>query len=619
MARSAKLRKVLPVLARMLRRFSPHLREQRGLIGGAMGALFVGVLLRLIEPWPLKYVFDCVIVSDPQPVPGWMGWIKPADLTGLLAGLAIALVVVTALRAVAAYASTVGFALAGNRVLTRVRGELYKHLQGLSLSYHTGAKQGDLVMRVIADVGLIKEVVVTAALPLVASTLVLVGMLAVMLVLDWRLALVSLVVVPLFFLSTTRLSRRIGDAARDQRRREGAMAATAAESIGAIKTIQSLSLEGQFESVFERQNNKSLAEGVKAKRLSVRLERTVDVLIALSTALVLWVGARLVLVGDLTPGDLLVFLSYLKSAFRPVRNFAKYTGRLAKASAAGERVLEVLEQQPEICDRPGAIEAEALGGPIEFIGVDFHYAGQANVLNQINLKINPGETVAIVGQSGSGKSTLASLLPRLYDVSQGQVLVGGRDIRDYTVSSLRSQIGVVLQDTLLFAGTVWENIAFADPDADDDTVLQAVQNAGAHSFIQSLPNGYDTVVGERGTTLSNGQRQRVSITRAALRDSPILILDEPTTALDEQSRAQVAEALKWLSRGRTTLLITHHLALAATADRIVVMEEGRIREQGSHRELLAQGGWYASLCRSQSESFDLHLSKGQEEDRVLAC
>jgi ATP-binding cassette subfamily B protein len=508
-------------------------------------------------------------------------------------------VAIAGLRAVAAYCNTVGFALVGNRVVTEVRHQLYCHLQGLSLSFHTKARSGDLTLRLISDVGIIQEVAVTAVLPLFGNVLILLGMVGVMFWLHWQLTLLAMVTLPLFWLATVRLTRRIQEVSRQQRRREGNMASTAAETIGAIKLVQALSLEKTFAQVFSHQNKKNLKEGVKAKRLSASLERLVDVLIAMATALVLWYGARLVLHQVLTPGDLLIFLAYLKNAFKPLQDFAKYTGRLAKASAAGDRVLDVLNQVPEICNLPDAIPAPGFKGAVRFEGVSFAYELGQCILQNINFEVHPGQHVALVGVSGSGKSTLASLLLRLYDPVQGKILIDGCNIRDYTLESLRAQISVVLQDSILFAASVRDNIAYSAPFATLTEIEAAAQLANAHEFIKALPQGYDTILGERGVTLSGGQRQRIAIARAAIRKAPILILDEPTTGLDKQNAQDVIEALERLTQGRTTFLITHDLQVTVHADLILYLDSGRIRERGTHAQLMGINGWYAALYKMQ--------------------
>jgi len=579
----------------MLRRFWPLVWKERLIVAGSFGALLAEVGLRLLEPWPLKFVFDRILPvgSGPSDVP-LLGTIPPMTLLTLSA---ISVVIIIGLRAVAAYLNTVGFSLAGNRVLTEVRGDVYAHVQSLSLSFHHRARQGDLTLRLISDVGLLKDVVVTALLPLVANILVLAGMLVMMFVIDARLGLVAVSVVPCFWLLTHRMGHRIKEASRVQRRREGALAATAAESVAAIKVVQALSLESAFARGFANDNQRSLSDGVRVKRLSAGLERSVDLMIAIATALVLWFGARLVVEQALTPGDLLVFLTYLKNGFKPMQDFAKYAGRLAKGSAAAERILDLLDRTPEVRDRAGAVPAPAFRGAVRFENVEFSYEPGGGALHGIALSVEAGQRVAFTGPSGGGKSTLLSLLLRLYDPTAGRVLIDGSDIRDFTIASVRRQISIVLQDTVLFAATVRENIAYGAPDASPANLERAARLASAHDFIEQLPAGYDTVLGERGVTVSSGQRQRIAIARAAIRQAPILILDEPTTGLDEANARAVTEALERVDQGSTTFLITHDPALVATADLVVYLEAGRIVEQGAPAALLSADGPYARLQR----------------------
>jgi ATP-binding cassette subfamily B protein len=598
--RPDKIQNLVPTLWRMVRHFRPYLHKNRYLIGGSTVAVFAEVGLRLLEPWPLKFIFDVVLVPQvAQDGATALGWFAGMDRMTVLLICAASIFVITCLRAVAEYANTVGFALVGNRVLTDVRGDLYRHLQCLSLSYHTKSRGGDLIVRIIGDIGMLKDIAVTALLPLLGNVLILVGMVTFMFILNWQLALMTTVTIPLFWLSTTHNTRKIRDVVARQRQRESAMAATAGESMGAIKTVQALSLEQRFSDTFGGENKKSLKEGVQASRLAARLERTVDVLTALATALVLWRGAQLVMGSAITPGDLIVFLRYLQQAFRPVRDFAKYSGRLAKATAAADRVLDVLQREPDVKDLPGAVDAPRLRGAVRFENVSFAYEPDQFALNDVTLDVAPGQHVAIVGASGGGKTTMANLLLRLYDPTSGRVMIDGRDVREYTLRSLRGQSGVVLQDSLLFAATIRENIAYGAPDVSDEQIEGAARLANAHEFITALPDGYETVVGERGVTLSGGQRQRIAIARAAVRDSRILILDEPATGLDEDNAAAVIDALEKVAVRRTTFYITHDLQLAERADVILVVERGRIVERGAHDELLRRGGRYARMYNLQ--------------------
>jgi ATP-binding cassette subfamily B protein len=563
-------------------------------------ALFAEVALLILQPWPLKFVLDRITSSESLQGPEIFQIINSLDTTTLLVVSAVGLVAIVGLKALAAYSSTIGFAIVGNKILTEVRNTLYRHVQYLSLSFHTKARSGDLLLRVMNDVNMLKEISVTAFLPLLGSILALIGMFAVMFWLHWQLALVAVVVIPLFFYLAMRKSSKIQHLARKTRKQEGMMAATAAESIGAIKDVQALSLSSIFLNTFSNQNDKTLSQEIKVKRLQAGMERTVDALIAIATAMVLWYGSTLVLRNELTPGELVVFLAYLATAFKPLRNFAKYSGRLAKAGAACERVLEVLETKPDVYDLPGAVDAPLYRGEVHFKGVKFAYEPDHVVLDNINFKAMPGQRVSIIGTSGSGKSTLVSMILRLYDCSDGHVMIDGKDIRQYTLSSHRAQISVVLQDNVLFAVSVRDNISYSSLNATQEEIESAARLANAHHFIMSLPKGYDTVLGERGVTLSKGQRQRIAIARAAIRRARILILDELTTGLDKENESAVIEAIERLGRGCTTFLITHNLQHASQSDLILYLDHGNIIEQGTHEDLIDGNGQYASLYKMQT-------------------
>jgi ATP-binding cassette, subfamily B, bacterial len=603
-AARARRREVIG-LSRIIRRFWPQIWEQRLILSGAFVTLLAQIVFRLLEPWPLKFVFDRIIVpAGTAPATGIV-WLDQLSQPSLLALAALSVVVIAALQGGAAYLNKVGFALASSRVLTDVRAMLYRHLQRLSLSFHSKARSGDLISRITGDVAVLQDVTVTAALPLVVNIATLIGMLGLMLWLNWSLALLAFATFPLFVLTMYRLSTRIRQIARKERKREGELASSAAQTFGAIKVVQALSLEGTLEREFAEQNEQSLVSGVKGKRLAALLERSVDMVIAVGYAGVLWYGASLVLRGRLTPGDLLVFLTYLKNAYRPVRDLAKYTGRIAKATAAGERVVTLLDTAPEIDDRPDAVEAPVLRGAVRFENVSFGYEPNHPVLRDLDLAVEPGQRIALVGGSGGGKSTLASLLPRLYDPTAGRVLIDGRDIRTYTLQSLRRQIAIVLQESVLFAVSVRDNIAYGAPGVTDREIEAAARLANAHDFIMRLPDGYDTILGERGATLSGGQRQRIAIARAAVRNAPIVILDEPTTGLDNESAQAVNEALDRLTADRTTFVIAHDLRTIERADLILYMEQGRVIERGTHAGLITLGGRYAALHAIQSSREDV--------------
>jgi ATP-binding cassette subfamily B protein len=591
------LRRSIAGLAGFLRRFSPQVRAQRGLIAGAAILIVAEVALRLAEPWPLGLVLDQVLGDQP----GGPAWLAQLSDGVLIAGCAAAVVALAGLRALAAYLSTIALALAGNRILTEVRAELYRHVQRLSLRFHARSRTGDLITRLTGDVGRLQEVAVTAALPLVANTATLAGMVGVMFVVNAELALVSMIVLPLLSPTFARRSGRIRTAARRQRKREGAMASVAAESLNAIKVVQALGLERTQEQAFASQNQASLREGVQAKRLAAGLERKVDVLAAIGTALVLFFGARQVQGGRLSAGELVIFMLYLKTAFKPMRDLAKYTGRIAQASASAERIVELLDEAPEITDSPHAVEAPRFRGELAFEHVTFGYEPGRPVLRDVSLRVRPGETLALVGPSGAGKSSALSLMLRLYDPSDGRIRIDGWDVRDVTLASLRAQIAVVLQSSVLFGVTVRENIAHGAPDATPEQIESAARLANAREFIDRLPDGYDTVLGERGATLSGGQRQRIAIARAALRDAPVMLLDEPATGLDEESRRLVNAALERLTADRTTVVVAHDLSTVEHADQIVYLDHGEVVERGTHAELMALGGAYSTVYRLQGE------------------
>lgn len=596
----------LPGLRRVLARMRPYLRPSRGLVAGGSAALVAAVLTKLAEPWPLKFVIDNIVQvgvgpdGTAQRPPIGIAMLDGLTTPELLLVCAAAVVVVIGLRALFEYLATICFAIAGSRVLTAVRDDLFRHMQALPLSFHSRARTGDLTMRLISDVGMLKETAVTAALPLAVNSLILVGMLAIMLAMNWQLTMIALAPLPLLWVLSLSYGKRIQTVSRKQRKIEGNMAATAAESLSGIRTIKALGVEDQVADSFTGANRKSLKGGVKAQRLAAGLERSVDLLVACATALILFFGARMVLSGRLTPGDLLVFITYLKNTFRPIRDYAKYSARLAKAMAAGERVVTLLDT-PVVPDRDGACEADFATGAIEFRDVRFGYDDDRQQLQGLSVSIPAGQSVAITGPSGAGKSTLVSLILRLYDPQSGQILIDGTDIRDVTLKSLRSRISFVPQEALLFSQSLRDNLMLgAGRDVPEDEMRAVAARARADGFIMAMPDGYDTVLAERGGSLSAGQRQRVAIARAGLRHAPVFVLDEPTVGLDAENEQAVIEAIMSMAEGRTTLIITHDLKLAARCDRVICLDKGGVVEDGPPAALRAADGLFARLDRQQT-------------------
>ncbi|NJK70094.1 MAG: ABC transporter ATP-binding protein [Microcoleus sp. CSU_2_2] len=605
MPETKSIKETVPGLGRIIQKFWPQIRKQNILIVISFLALIAETAFRLLEPWPLKIIFDYILLSGFETASQTFPIIRNLSTIELLTVIAVSIVAIAALRAACAYISTIGMALAATHIMTEIRGTLYSHLQRLSLSFHSKAKSGDLITRVTYDVERIREATVTAALPLFTNIFTLTGMMGVMLWMNWELAIIAIAVFPLFIIVSTHLSKQIQKVARKQRKREGAMAATAAEAMGAIKVVQALSLQGMLESSFDKDNQKSLQEGAESQKLSAGLERTVEMLVAVATALILWRGVQLVLHKTVSPGELLVFINYLKTAFKPMRQLAKYTAQISKATASGERIIDLLDTVPEIRDSRGALTAPHFRGRVEFKNVMFAYEAEKVILQNMSFQVKAGQQVALVGPSGGGKSSLVSLLLRLYDPVEGGILIDGHDLREYKVDSLRQQISIVLQESVLFAVSVRDNIAYGCLNATDAEIEAAARLANAHDFIEGLPQGYDTILGERGATLSGGQRQRIAIARAAVRQSPIVILDEPTTGLDQENEREVSEALERLTQNCTTFWITHNLKAAEQADTILYIESGRVLEQGTHSELLRLGKKYAAMYAVQSAGNNL--------------
>ena len=578
--RRRSTRVVRPLLRAHVSRYWPAL-----LLGSLLAVLQVAT--KLAEPWPLGWLVDHALTG-----PGRGTSAIRNDL--MLAVLSLAAIV--AIGAIFDYWSTRLLSSAGLHVANDMRGRAFTHLHRLSLGYHSQHQVGDLTARVTADVDHTQDLLVQMLANLFPNLLLLVGMFVVMLEVDPFLTLLSLMTTPLLVFAIHRSRRTLRQASRRVRRADGEVASAATESLGAIGLVQAFTLERHQSGHFEQLSGDSLVAGVEAVRLQARFAPMVDAAGLLSTLIVLWVGANRVASGQMKLGVLLIFLTYVGSLYKPVRALSKLTTIFTKGMAAAERIEDVLSTEPDIRDRPGAVLAPPFLGHIRFDEVTFSY-GREPVLWAVSFDIQAGETVALVGPTGAGKSTLAALVPRLIEPRLGTVLIDERDIRGFALSSLRSQVSMVLQDTVLLRGTIRENIACGRPGASWRAVERAAKLALVDEFTDRLPDGLDTHLAERGVDLSGGQRQRIAIARAILRDAPILILDEPTSALDTQSEELIVTALDNLPKSRTTLIIAHRLSTVRRADRIVVLDGGTVVEEGTHELLMRRGGMYSRLQR----------------------
>jgi ABC-type multidrug transport system fused ATPase/permease subunit len=487
----------------------------------------------------------------------------------------------------------------GQRVLTNLRGQLFRHLQELSVPYHDRHIVGVTVSRVINDVAVINELLSQGLVGVLGDSILLVSIIATMLVMEARLALLTLAVLPLMLLATILFSRRARVAYRETRQRVGEVVGDLAENLGGMRVIQAFAQERTAAEQFKEVNRANRDANVYARSLSYAFTPVVDVLSVMATCTVFWVGGVMVARGSLTIGVVVAFLSYVSRFFYPIRDLSQIYTTLQDATAGGERVLELLDAAPEVDDQPGTEEMPTIEGRVELRDVTFAYVPGQDVLRDVDIAVAPGETIALVGPTGAGKTSIANLVARFYDVDKGAVEIDGHDVRSVTRTSLHGQMGLVPQDPFLFAGTIADNIAFGRPDASEDEIVAAAKLANADGFIRRLPHGYQTPIQESGVNLSVGQRQLLCIARAVLVDPRILILDEATSSVDTMTESLIQEALQRLLSGRTALVIAHRLSTVRRADRIYVIDDGRIVEQGSHEALLQHEGLYHDLYERQ--------------------
>lgn len=580
---SPQLPRVLPFVLKSL---WPH----RGRF--VLALLQVGMIsaLELAKPWPLKIALDYVL---PNRSPSWLppSW---GERSTLLVLAAVSLVAVYAFLGVIQVWNNYTTITIGQSMVAELRSRLYQHLQRLSLSFHTRASVGDLIYRVTSDTYAIQTLAMNGVFPVLASLSLLAGMFFVLLQMDWLLTALAAAVCPALVAVLFVMERKLSGTAREARERESYVYDHVQRTMSAMKVVQAFTKEPEEHAAFAQQSAASLRAHLRLYLWQTAFGASTGLLLATGSAAVLWLGTRRVWAGQLSAGDLIVFLNYLASLYGPLQAIFSTYGSVQGARAGLRRVLELLATAPEVKNGTRVFPAKP-AGRVRFEHVSFSYEPGKPTLVDIDFEASPGEVIAIVGPTGAGKSTLVSLIPRFYDPDVGRITIDGVDVREFTLRSLREMITMVLQPPIVFPLSVWENIAYGRPEASQADIERAARLAQAHSFIERLPQGYDTVLGSQGATLSEGERQRLTIARALLRDSPILILDEPTSSVDLATETAIIEALAAVMRNKTTFVIAHRLATVQHASRILVLDRGSIVEFGTFPQLLAQKGYFYRL------------------------
>ena len=586
----------------MFRLIRSLVQPYRGTLLIILIAMLVQTAMSVAGPWPLKIILDNVVGS--HKLSPWLDDFLRPILSGgskmqIAAAAAIAAVVIAALGAIASYIANYYTTSVGQWVANDLRLRTYHHLQQLSLSYYDSHQTGTLLSTITSDVQTIQGFASSSTLGILVDLLTIVGMLFIMFRLNWNFTLIVVAVTPFMLLLVSRFKKAVKKATHEVRKEQSKMVAVVDQGLQSMRVVKAFGRQDLAERELAEVSRATADASLKARRVKALLSPIVAVTVAVCTAIVLWRGSALIIAGVMTAGALTVFLSYLNKFFKPVQDLATMTNSIAQAAVGVERIRGILDADTVIPDRPDAREPQTLLGEIEFDHVAFAYDADAPVLTDVSFRVRAGEMVGVVGPTGCGKSTVVSLIPRFYDPTAGTIRIDGADIRDFKFHALRDQIGYVLQEPGLFEGSVRDNIAFGKKNVTEEQIVEAARLANADEFITRMPHGYDTMIGERGETLSGGQRQRIGIARAIIRDNPILILDEPTAALDTESESLVMEALERLMKGRTVITIAHRLSTIRDADKIVVLKGGVVAEQGTHDELMARSGVYAELYRIQ--------------------
>ncbi len=574
-----KFPKIKPGTIRLLlARFSAELRPHWPRLALSGAALMANSLVTLAQPWPVKMVFDRVLMPVGNNPSGW----SPSLVLSLAA---LSVLVLAGTKGLLSYVHNVQASIVGHRLVANIRLRVFSHVQRLPLSYHDYRETGELMTRLTGDISLLQDLMVTVLVTLSSRIILITGMLIVMFRLDATLGFIGLSLMPLFVLAAFRFTGRIKSSARRQREAYGKIVTSVQESLAGIAQIKGFAQEKTREKIIGRSSSRDVKANVKTAKLTANYTRTVEIISALGTCVALWLGTKRVLAGFISAGDLLVFLAYLRGMHKPLLSVARETSRVSKAVIRGEKILEILDMEAEVADQPDAVSAHGIKGDIQFVNVYFSYLPGTPVLSDFNCHIPSQKTTVVLGSTGAGKSTLAKLLLCLYRPIDGQIFVDGLDISEYRVRSLRKRMTPLLQEAFLFHVSVAENIAFGVKNADREAIEAAAKLANAHEFIEHLPDGYETIVGESGGTLSGGQRQRLGIARAVLRNSPIMIFDEPTTGLDVHAERVAKDALNHIRTGRTLVIITHRLHFLELADWVVFVDKGTVLAEGTPEDL----------------------------------
>ena len=578
------------------------LKPYRGSLVIILTGMLVQTAMSVATPWPLKIILDNVVGE--HKLPPWLDdFLRPFMTSGgkmqIAAAAAIATILIALLGAAASYLANYYTTSVGQWVANDLRLRTYHHLQQLSLNYYNTHEMGALLSTITADVQTIQNFASSSTLGILVDMFTIVAMLVIMFWLNWDFTMIAVGVTPFMLLMVSRFKKAVKKATREVRKQQSNVVAVVQQGLESMRVVKAFGRQDLEQEELSEVSKATVEAALKARRVKALLSPIVTVTVSLCTAFVLWRSSSLILKGTMTAGALTVFLSYLTKFFKPVQDLATMTNTIAQTAVGVERVRAILEADDVIEERGDAREPQPLKGEIKFENVAFAYNKDAPVLTDVNFEIKAGQMVGVVGPTGGGKSTIVSLIPRFYDPSAGKVSVDGVDIRDYKIDGLRNQIAYVLQETVLFRGTVAENIAYGRGSATRDEIVKAAKLANADEFIAKMPHGYDTMVGDRGDTLSGGQRQRIGIARALIRNNPILILDEPTAALDTESEQLVMEALERLMKGRTVITIAHRLSTIRNSDKIVVLKGGVVAEEGTHDELIAKSGVYAELYHIQ--------------------